>query len=189
MRWNTSKTTKHSSQGYAALTSILSQLPLGRLRKTSNSMEKKISSERVVNLFGMRAIVGTFDKHDPCSIYIDSTINIEGTKDIEQMKCAKEFIDESLYEWLQNQDDYDRKLYIKVVQYPETVRGTSKTTKLHFDLTLKPLNTLTWNKTVEVARGHLMRIYEEVVRNVLTCGLKLKAFKGYNYKTGEYVQG
>lgn len=153
-------------------------------------MEKKIASEKVVLLYGMRAIIGTFDKHNPTSIYIDGTINIEGECEREQLKCAKEMLEDALVEWVRSQSDYDRKRYVKIVEYPETSnkqKYTSKTSKLRFDLTLKPIEKQKWSQIVELTKGHLMNIYKQVVSVILSCGLELKDFKGYNFKTGEFA--
>lgn len=148
----------------------------------SIDMEKKIASTKVVTLFGLRAIVGTFDKHDPKSIYFDGTINIKGTSDKEALTLARDLIDDAMLAWLKSQDDYDRKRYVKIVERPESDRYVSKNTKLHFDLTLLQLQPRNWKETVEVVSKHLMTMYEDIVRAVLMSGLELKDFKGFNSK-------
>ena len=148
-------------------------------------MEKKVSSEKVVKLYGLRVIVGTFDKHHPQSIYIDGTINLDSTKDNASMSNAKNIVDEALYKWLQEQDDYDRKRYIKVVTYPSaSVKSSYKgtTTRIKFDLTLVHKEDHTWNEAVEIARKHLLGMYEHIVKTTVSNGLQLQDFKGYRRK-------
>lgn len=148
-------------------------------------MEKKVSSEKVVKLYGLRVIVGTFDKHNPESIYIDGTINLDSTKDDASMSNAKNIVDEALYQWLQEQDDYDRKRYVKVVTYPSasvksSYRGT--TTRIKFDLSLLHKEKHNWKEAVEIASKHLLGMYEHIVRAVVSNGLQLQDFKGYRRK-------
>lgn len=149
-------------------------------------MEKKIQSVREIKLFGVRVIVGTFDKHNPGDIYFDGTINLEGsgvTK--EALDCLKEDLHDGLYSWIKNQDDYDRRRYIKKVECPDTFREQykQKRTKVRFDLSLIQKQPLSWKETVEVARKHINDLYPTIVHAVILNGLELQDFSGYNNKS------
>ena len=145
-----------------------------------------IHSERIVKRYGLRAKVGTFDKHNPKTFFIDATINIDGTKDLASMCKARDLIDDALYAWLQEQEHYDRKRYVKIVDVPETsTRAATKSTTnhLHFDLSLLQKQPRSWNETVEVATKHLGELYESISRSVTGNGLSLQDFKGYRAKS------
>lgn len=148
-------------------------------------MEKKIQSVREVKLFGVRVLVGTFDKHHPGDIYIDGTISLDGTLDIYALDNARSDLDETLYQWVKNQEDYHTKNYVKIVEIPDTARTTRKpkTSRLHFDLSLVHKQPHSWKEAVEIARKHILALYEEIVRVVLTNDLRLQDFYGYNNKT------
>lgn len=149
------------------------------------TMEKKIESSVEVKLYGVRIIIGTFDKHKPRDIYLDGTINLKGdTATKVNLESAKTELSKSLYQWLRSQDDYDKAKYIKKVEYPDTFRDQykSKRTKLRFDMSLLPKQPRSWNETVEVAKGYIMDLYQRIVDVVLLNGLELLPFDGYNNK-------
>ena len=149
-------------------------------------MEKKIQSIREVKLYGVRVLVGTFDKHNPESIYLDGTISLEGTLDYYALENVKDELDAVLYQWIKNQDDYDRKRYVKLVDIPDIkTRQKPKTSRVHFDVTLLHKQPHSWKEAVEVARGHILPLYEEIVRMVLSNELRLQEFKGYNAKSDD----
>lgn len=144
-----------------------------------------MNSERIVKKHGLRAKVGTFDKHKPETIYIDATINIDGTKDLASMCQARDLIDEALFHWLQEQEHYDRKRYVKIVDIPETTTRTtyrSTTNHLHFDLSLLQKQPRSWNETVEIITKHLGNMYDAIAESVTGKGLSLQDFKGYRRK-------
>lgn len=152
-------------------------------------MEKKIESKVEVKLYGVRVILGTFDKHNPTDIYVDGTININGdTATMETLENAKYDLSRALYNWVKNQDDYDRRKYIKKVECPDTFRNKGKRTKLKFDMSLLPKQPRNWNETVEVARGHVMDLYKRIADVVLLNGLELLPFDGYNSKRGTKLE-
>lgn len=149
-------------------------------------VDKEIETKVEVKLYGVRAVIGSFDKHNPTTIYFDITVNIKGdTVTKEGLESAKNELSKALYEWLRNQDDYDKAKYIKKVEYPDTFRERYvkvTRTKLNIDLSLLQKHTLNWKETVEVAKTHLMEIYQKIVDVVLLNGMELMPFAGYNNK-------
>lgn len=140
-------------------------------------------------LNGIRTIVGTMDKANPKTVYWDSTISINGTQDLTAMSEATSDIDDYLTEWIRyNQDDYDKKRYIKLVTYPDSEQRTTshyvaKTRRLHYELTLLHKDNQTWETAVEISNKHLDKIYDGIARIVSKHGLVLQNFRGYNNKT------
>ena len=146
-----------------------------------------------MKLFGMNAIIGTFDKHNPKSLYLDITLFLDGSASLESLELAKELLDGSLYAWVKSQDDYDRTNYIKIVRCPDVKmysKLSKKTAKMHIDLTLVQKQILEWKEAVKVAKGHMMELYQTIVEAIVCSGLELKDFKGYRsdeYKSGTKV--
>lgn len=144
-----------------------------------------IHSEAIIKKFGLRAKLGTFDKHNPQTLYVDATINIDGTKDLKSMCRVRDLIDDVLFSWLQEQEHYDRKRYVKIVDIPETSTRTtyrSTTNHLHFDLSLLQKQPLSWKETVKIASKHIGELYESIAKSVTGNGLALQDFKGYRRK-------
>lgn len=156
--------------------------------------DKKIASERTMKLFGMNAIIGTFNKHNPKTLYFDITLFVDGAASLESLELAKELLDGSLYAWVKSQDDYDRTNYIKIVRYPDVKmysKMTKKTAKMHIDLSLTQKQVLEWKEAVKVAKEHMMELYQAIVEAIVCSGLELKDFKGYRsaeYKSGTDVE-
>ena len=151
--------------------------------KTVN-MGKHVESRTEHRAKGIRTVVGTFVKDNPQSIYWDCTISIDGTKDIDAMIDASNDIDDYLTNWIRyEQDDYNKKRYVKLVTYPEESKHSTyvaKTRRLHFELTLLHNNPQTWASAVEIADKHLYKIDAAIERIIARNGLNLQAFKGYN---------
>ena len=146
-------------------------------------MEKKIETKVEIKLYGVRVVVGTFNKHNPTDIYMDGTINLDGgSATYEALESLKDELHDGLYQWLKSQDDYDKRKYVKKVESPDTFRNKGKRTKLRFDLSLLQKRTLDWKETVEVARKHIMDIYKLIIEAVVLNGLELLPFDGYNNK-------
>lgn len=146
-------------------------------------MGKKIETKEEIKLYGVRIIIGCFDKHNPQDIYLDGTININGnTATFEALESVKDELHDCLYEWVKSQGDYDKRKYIKKVESPDTFRNKGKRTKLKFDLSLLLKQPRCWSETVEIARGHVMDLYKRIVDVVLLNGLELLPFDGYNSK-------
>ena len=147
---------------------------------------KKICGKVVVRMFGLRVIVGTFDKHNPRSIYLDGTINCEGTNDIDALGCVETELGEVFKEWVKNQDFYDRKRNIRIIKAlieNDRRRYVGVNKHIKFDVTLIQNRTPNWKESVEIARKNIVALYANIVKTIEKNGLVLKDFAGHHTTT------
>ena len=163
-----------------------------RIRKYGGN-PPPIESKSVVKLFGLRVIIGTFDKHNPTTIYYSGTINCEGgTYDGEQLRKVGLELKKVFDSWIKSQTVYET-YYIRLVDVQDDynkernwnyIKYVPKNKHLKFELTVKHKKQLPWKEVVEVAKNQVMLLYPEIKNVIDGNSMKLKDFKGHNLKSG-----
>lgn len=145
------------------------------------SNPKKIESKVVVKMYGLRVIVGTFDKHRPDTIYYEGTINCDGTGlDAKKLRVINGELRQVFDDWIDTQDVYQR-YYIKVVDTLDTDdRYKPKNKHIKFDLTVKHLKPHRWDEAIELARSQIMCLYNKIAEVVVRNGMVLLDNPGHN---------
>lgn len=146
---------------------------------------KKIESREVVKMFGLRVIIGTFDKHNPDTIYYDGTINCEGNSDgvdKNKLRVLNGELRRVFDEWLHTQSVYYTQ-YIMVVNTLDTdSRYKPKNKHIKFDITVKHLKPHRWGEAVDIAKAELTGLYPKIVNMVNSHGLILRNEEGHNLR-------
>ena len=136
---------------------------------------REIQSKFVVKFFGVKMIVGTFNKHNPKTIYVDGDIKFTGDRDFDSsVKFGKDLL-KCLEVWKESVDDYGD--WIKVIKpYDGIFNKYTNTKKKHigFDMTLAIKQPhITWKEAAKNAKTNLSVLYEDIVELACKNGLKL----------------
>lgn len=150
-------------------------------------MAKQIETNKTYKLFGLRVIVGTFDKHNPTTLYFAGTINCEGfLYDGDLLRKVGIELKQVFDSWIKKQEDYDRQ-YIRIVDMQDDwnkahswnhITYHPKNKHIKFDLTLKLKKRQPWKEAAENARNNIDMFYPDIVEVIGRNGMILKDFKG-----------
>lgn len=145
---------------------------------------KPIWTRFIVKMYGLRVIVGSFDKHNPVTLYYEGTVNCEGTNDYRALKKVEDRLKELFDKWILEQEDYEQK-YIRVFNSNyncERTKYVGKNKHISFEITLKQKQLRPWSEAADAAKRNLTNLYDRIVKAVEDSGLVLKDFPGHNKK-------
>ena len=145
-----------------------------RLRE---GIQKKIESKTDFRWEGLRVIVGTFDKHNPSTVYYEGTINLEGS-DYENKygKQIKKQLEDLFRGWMREQEVYKDNyiLIVDTLTMDEHSDYTAKNKHIKFDLTLVHRNSINWTEAKAYAKQELDKLYVGIAEIITGYGVRLK---------------